>query len=53
MHHHKWPMDYIDNLLPFEKEIYSNLLMKFLKEEENRMKQQEVQQQFQGSTNSG
>ena len=40
MHHHKWNIEYIDNLMPWEKEIYVNLLVNFLKEEENRMKEQ-------------
>jgi hypothetical protein len=40
MHHHKWNIEYIDNLMPWEKEIYVNLLVNFLKQEENRMKEQ-------------
>jgi hypothetical protein len=42
MHHHKWPMEYIDNLIPFEKEIYVTLLMNYLKEEERRYKDQQA-----------
>ena len=42
MHHHKWNIEYIDNLMPWEKEIYVNLLVNFLKEEENRMKEQKA-----------
>ncbi|ARW56948.1 hypothetical protein [Synechococcus phage S-B64] len=42
MHHHKWPMEYIDNLMPFEKEIYMSLLIQFLKEEEKRYKERQV-----------
>ena len=42
MHHHKWNPEYIDNLMPWEKEIYVNLLVNFLKEEENRMKEQQA-----------
>ena len=42
MHHHKWPMEYIDNLIPFEKEIYVTLLMNYLKEEERRYKEQQT-----------
>ena len=37
MHHHKWNPEYIDNLMPWGEEIYVNLLVNFLKEEENRM----------------
>tara|TARA_B100000131_G_scaffold258539_1_gene253832 strand:- start:933 stop:1070 length:138 start_codon:yes stop_codon:yes gene_type:complete len=43
MHHHKWNLEYIDNLIPFEKEIYVNLLVQFLKEEERRSKEQQAQ----------
>jgi len=42
MHHHKWPMDYIDNLMPWEKEVYMSLLMQYLKEEERRYKEQQA-----------
>tara|TARA_Y100000004_G_scaffold46895_1_gene51575 strand:- start:10774 stop:10881 length:108 start_codon:yes stop_codon:yes gene_type:complete len=34
-------MEYIDNLIPFEKEIYVTLLIKHLKEEEKRIKEQQ------------
>lgn len=43
MHHHKWDIEQIDNLMPWEKEIYVNMLIKFLKEEERRMKEQQAQ----------
>jgi len=42
IHHHKWDMQYIDNLMPWEKEIYVTLLVNFLKEEEKRMKEQQA-----------
>jgi len=35
-------MEYIDNLMPFEKEIYMSLLIQFLKEEEKRYKERQV-----------
>tara|TARA_R100000781_G_C3977941_1_gene92497 strand:+ start:89 stop:226 length:138 start_codon:yes stop_codon:yes gene_type:complete len=44
MHHHKWNPEYVDNLIPFEKDVYMNLLMAFLKEEEQRMKDQQAAQ---------
>ena len=44
MHHHKWNPEYVDNLIPFEKEVYMNLLMAFLKEEEQRLKDQQAAQ---------
>jgi len=42
IHHHKWDMQYIDNLMPWEKEVYVTLLINFLKEEEKRMKEQQA-----------
>jgi|TARA_Y100000004_G_C8866906_1_gene391526 hypothetical protein len=42
MHHHKWNIEYIENLMPWEKEVYINLLISFLKEEEKRMKEQQA-----------
>ena len=41
MHHHKWNIEHIDNLMPWEKEIYVNMLIAFLKEE-RRMKEQQA-----------
>jgi|TARA_B100000035_G_scaffold149967_1_gene127808 hypothetical protein len=42
MHHHKWNIEYIDNLMPWEKEIYLDMLVSFLKEEEKRYKEQQL-----------
>jgi hypothetical protein len=39
MHHHKWDIQYIENLMPWEKEIYITMLIQFLKEEERRAKE--------------
>jgi hypothetical protein len=36
MHHYKYSLNEIDSLLPWEKEIYIELLMQHLKEEEQR-----------------
>ena len=41
MHHHKWNIEHIDNLMPWEKEIYVNLLVQFLKEEELKQKEED------------
>lgn len=32
MENHKWNIEYIDNLIPFEKEIYVTLLTNYLRE---------------------
>ena len=37
-------MEFIDNLMTWEKELYVNMLINFLKEEEKRMKEQQAQQ---------
>jgi len=42
MHHHKWDIRYIDELIPFEKEIYVQFLIDFLKEEERRMRERQA-----------
>ena len=45
MHHHKYSLTEVENLIPWEREIYIMLLMKVLEEEK---KAQERQQQKQG-----
>ena len=42
MHHHKWNIEYIDNLMPWEKEVYLDMLVSFLQEEEKRYKEQQA-----------
>lgn len=39
MHHHKWALDHIDGLIPWEKDLYVDLLAQHIKEEEMRMQQ--------------
>ena len=41
MHHHKWQIDHIDNLMPWEKEVYIMMLTDFLKQEQARMQEQQ------------
>ena len=41
IHHHKWQIDHIENLMPWEKDIYISMLVDFLKEEEKRMKERQ------------
>jgi len=42
MHHHKWDIQYIENLMPWEKEVYVQMLIQFLKEEERRAKERQM-----------
>ena len=41
IHHHKLQIDHIENLMPWEKDIYISMLVDFLKEEEQRMKERQ------------
>jgi len=44
MQHHKYSLTELDNMLPWEREIYVGLLVAFIKEEEERIKREEQQQ---------
>ena len=48
MQYHKYSLTEIENLMPWEKEIYVTMLIDFLKEEEKRMKDQQAAQQASG-----
>ena len=40
MQHHKYSLNEIDMMIPWEKEVYVNMLVNFIKEEEMRMQTQ-------------
>ena len=40
MQHHKYSLNEIDEMMPWEKEVYVNMLIDFIKEEEMRMQTQ-------------
>jgi hypothetical protein len=42
MHHHKYSLTEIENLIPWEKFIYLELLMNVLREEEEQTRQQQA-----------
>ena len=42
MQHHKYSLTELDNLIPFEKEIYVNLLVNHIEEENERIKDQQA-----------
>ena len=44
MQYHKYSLTEIENLMPWEKEIYVNLLVHFLEEEQKRMRDQQQTQ---------
>ena len=41
MQHHKWSLSEMENLLPWERYIYIELLSQFFREEEEKAKQRE------------
>tara|TARA_Y100000114_G_scaffold71625_1_gene65595 strand:- start:254 stop:391 length:138 start_codon:yes stop_codon:yes gene_type:complete len=41
MQHHKYSLDEIDGLIPWEKEVYISLLLDHLKEQEMQRKSEE------------
>ena len=41
MQHHKYILKELDNMIPWEREIYVNLLAKWIKEENERIKEEE------------
>ena len=38
--HHKWSLTELDNMLPYERQIYVILLQTWIKEENDRVKEQ-------------
>ena len=38
--HHKWSLTELDNLVPFERQIYVSLLQQWIKEENDRVREQ-------------
>jgi|TARA_R110001592_G_scaffold305889_2_gene578683 hypothetical protein len=42
MQHHKYSLTELDNMMPWEREIYVGMLIEYIKEEEERVKQEEA-----------
>ena len=40
MQHHNWSLTELENMIPWEREVYVALLMQFIKEEEERVKEE-------------
>jgi len=40
MQHHKYSLTELDDMMPWEREIYTNLLMQFIKEENERIERE-------------
>ena len=43
MQHHNYSLTELDNMMPWEREVYIGLLMKFIKEENERMEKDKNQ----------
>ena len=43
MQHHKDSLTELENMIPWEREVYLQMLIDFIKEENDRQKQQNVQ----------
>tara|TARA_E500000331_G_scaffold243307_1_gene233680 strand:- start:60 stop:203 length:144 start_codon:yes stop_codon:yes gene_type:complete len=43
MQHHKYSLTELENMIPFEREIYLGLLEQWLREENERIEQQNAQ----------
>ena len=41
MQHHKYSLTELEEMMPWEREIYVGLLLKYLEEEEEKLKQEE------------
>ena len=41
MQHHNYSLEELENMVPWEREIYLGLLMNFLKEQEERRKEEQ------------
>jgi len=41
MQHHKYSLSELEDMMPWERDVYVNLLIAYLNEEERRRKQQE------------
>ena len=41
MQHHKYSLEEIESMLPWEREIYVGLLMQYIKDENERAKQEQ------------
>jgi hypothetical protein len=42
MQHHKYSLTELENMLPWEREIYLGLLIQYLEEENEKLKQQKL-----------
>ena len=41
MHHHKYRLEEIENMIPWERDIYVDMLINYIKEENERRKREQ------------
>jgi hypothetical protein len=39
--HHKWDLEQLENMIPWEREVYVQMLIEFVEEENERIKSQQ------------
>ena len=44
--HHNWSLTELDNMLPYERQIYVTLLQQWIKEENDRQKEQQRKNKY-------
>jgi hypothetical protein len=42
MQHHRWSLSDIENMIPFERELYAMLLLRWLEEERQRQRERQM-----------
>ena len=47
MQHHKYSLTELENMMPWEREIYTSLLMAYIKDENEKVNMQNKQRKFQ------
>ncbi len=48
MQHHNYALNDIENLMPWERDIYVDMLATYLKEEKEKRKEEEMNRQYGG-----
>ena len=48
MQHHSYALSDIENLMPWERDIYVDMLITYIKEEKEKRKQEEANRQYGG-----
>ena len=44
MQHHKYSLTELENMMPWEREVYLTMLLEYLKEEERRRREEQARQ---------